>query len=309
MRPWAWAGCGAMLALLPWLHSRFALIAAVLGALTVLRLVRAPGGWRTVAAFLAVPLLAAPAWFGFFHVIYGSPDPRAQYGDFLASISSMAYVPGGIGGLLFDSQFGVLPYAPVLAAAAAGTVVLLTRPGASGAGLIPSRLLGLTLLLLVIPYVVSTTTMRMGGGGWSAPGRFVAPLIPPLGIAVAVAWAAARRPATRALLAGALGLTLAVTAAVVWVDRGRLAYNLRQAETLWLEWAGPLVALTRGLPTFLRTPEPQAWLHATVWVALLTAAWLAVRAADRRVLRGRLPVAAGTGAYYNRGYVTDHPNC
>jgi hypothetical protein len=288
-----WVVCGSALAALPWLHSRFSLLAGVLGALTAWCLLRAPGaGLRAVAAFLAVPVVSALAWFGFFYWIYGSPDPRAQYGTFFADNSSAAFITSGIGGLLFDPQFGLLPHAPIFAAALAGVVIMVRLPrGHHGAGA-PLRLVALALLLLVVPYLVSTTTVRMWWGGWSAPARFIVPLLPPLGIAVAVAWQHATRRATRAVLLGALGVTIATSGLLVWVDRGRLAYDVRQADALWLEWLGPLAALARGVPTFLRTPEPESWLQTTAWVALLLSAWLVVRALERAGLSSRRGVAA-----------------
>jgi hypothetical protein len=297
-RPISWVGYGAALAVLPWFHSRFAMLAGVLGALTTWRLLRAPrGGLARVGSYLAVPVASAVAWFGFFHVIYGSPDPRAQYGGFLHASSSPAYVTSGIGGLLLDPQFGLLPYAPVFVAAFAGLALMLSSPRRAGPtrdAFPPHRLVGLTILLLVVPYLVSTTTTRMWWGGWSAPARFVVTLLPPLGIAIAVAWQRTRRRATRVVLLGALGLTLATTGLVVWVDRGRLAYNIRQADALWLDWLGPLAALSRGVPTFLRAPEPESWLQSAAWVGLLATAWLVLRFLDGRLLRTR--AALGTAA-------------
>jgi hypothetical protein len=286
-----WVAFGAALAVLPWLHSRFSLLAGVLGALTAWCLLRAPGvgGVRAVAAFLSVPVVSAAAWFAFFHAIYGSPDPRAQYGTFFADNSSPAFITSGIGGLLFDPQFGVLPHAPVFAAALAGLGLMVHRGRARDR--VPPGLVALALVLLVVPYLVSTTTVRMWWGGWSAPARFIVPLLPPLGIAIAVAWQRASRRSTRAVLLASLGFSIGVSGLLVWVDRGRLAYDVRQADALWLEWLGPLAALARGVPTFLRTPEPESWLQTIAWIALLLSAWLAVRALERAGLSSRRAIA------------------
>ena len=289
---WRWALYGAALAALPWLHSRFALVAGGLGVMTLLRLRGSPGFTRNAAAFLAVPIVSAAGWFAFFWIIYGSPTPHAQYGTLLDAISSPWFVTSGIGGLLFDQQFGLLTHAPAYACGFAGLAIMLLRRRTplTPEGAAPRRL-AIEILLLIVPYVISTTTMRMWWGGWSAPARFLVPLLPLLGIGAAAAWSAANRRGTRAVMIASLGLTAAMTAALVWVDRGRLAYDIRQTDALWLEWAGPLVSLARGVPTFLRSPEPDAWMHALVWIAALAAAWLLVRWADGRLVRSRGGVA------------------
>jgi len=310
-----WILYGTALALLPWLHSRLALLAGGLGVMTVLRLWRATrqggdataaaghagpasGGpqvfWRAAAAFLAVPVVSAAGWFGYFWIIYGSPNPQSQYGTLLDAISSPWFITSGIGGLLFDQQFGLLTHAPVYACGLIGLAIMIARgrrlsTGRSGPG---TARLAIEILLLILPYTITTTTMRMWWGGWSAPARFLVPLLPLLGIAAAVAWLNAGRRATRAVMIASLALSAAMTATLVWVDRGRLAYDIRQTDALWLEWAGPLTNLARGIPTFLRSPEPAAWLQTLVWIAALVAAWLLVRSADGRLVRTRGGLAA-----------------
>ncbi len=75
-----WAAIGAALAVLPWLHTRFALVAGVLGLAIVLRLRPRPGSAPAITAFLLPPLMAAAAWFTYFWRIYGTPNPAAPYG-------------------------------------------------------------------------------------------------------------------------------------------------------------------------------------------------------------------------------------
>ena len=81
IRQWPWFLHGAALALLPWLHSRYALLAGCVGALVILRLstTKSPAG--KAMAFLAVPALSALAWMTFFLVVYGVADPSAPYGN------------------------------------------------------------------------------------------------------------------------------------------------------------------------------------------------------------------------------------
>ena len=300
-RLWPWLGFGAALAVLPWLHARFALVAGGLGMFVALRLWSDRRRWRKLAAFFALPVLSAAGWFAFFEVIYGSPNPRAQYGGLLDAISSPSFITSGIGGLFLDQQFGIVPRAPVFLCALAGTVLMLRnshRPGVSPTSL---RRLAIEILLLVTPYLVSTTTMRMWWGGWSAPARFVVPLIPLFGLGAAMAWQRAERRPTRGVMLAALALSATISATVVWVDRGRLAYDVRQTDALWLEWAGPLANLGTGLPTFLRTSESQAWVQSLVWLTAVIGSWLLVRS-SMGVGRSRLTVAlALVGVYAAAG--------
>ena len=106
-----WLLHGAALATLPWLHTRFAVLAGGLAALIVLRLGRTPNALAKAGAFVAVPVVSAGCWIGYFMEIYGTPDPAAPYAG---EQGSFAFVPDGLAGLLFDQRFGVIAYAPVI---------------------------------------------------------------------------------------------------------------------------------------------------------------------------------------------------
>lgn len=277
---------GAALALLPWLHTRFAALAAGLGLMIVLRLW--PFGLRRILIFLATPVAAAVAWFGFFYAIYGTPSPMAPWGG--PGGSSAGWMPTGFVGTLFDQQFGLLPYAPVVAAGLAGLVA-----GTAEGWRRATRLQ--VLLLLVVPYLAATTSYAMWWGGLSVPARLLTALLPLLAPAAAVLWHRASHPAARALLAAALGWTIFVTISLVFVDRGALAWNVRQHKAgLWFEWAVPLMQWTESLPAFFRADDslgreslPLAPFYRVtlVWMAAIAGAAaagvLAVRLASRTV--------------------------
>ncbi|HEX7780043.1 MAG TPA: hypothetical protein VF424_12415, partial [Vicinamibacterales bacterium] len=117
------AGISVLLAALPWLHTRFAILSAGFGLLIAWAIVRespvpVPQRKQRLAWFLGAPTASAIAWFAYFQIIYGTPNPAAPYGQ--RPETSWAFVPGGLAGLLFDQQFGLLMYAPVLAVAAFG---------------------------------------------------------------------------------------------------------------------------------------------------------------------------------------------
>src|SRR5438067_1728561 len=113
------------LAILPWLHTRFAVLAVVLGVLIAARNVAATDIVRRAAALFVIPALSAVAWFWFFYEIYGTPNPAAPYGHYTQS--SVGNLARGIPGLLFDRQFGLMPNAPVYICAVLGLVAMSRR--------------------------------------------------------------------------------------------------------------------------------------------------------------------------------------
>ncbi len=244
---------GAALALLPWLHTRYAAAAVMLGLMLCVRL----GSTRRIAALLSIPIVSAAGWFAFFYVIYGSPDPRGPYGG--STQSDVANLGRGIVGLLFDQQFGVLPAAPVLLCALAGIVVLLRR----------SLRLAVALLLLITPYGLVVSTYQMWWGGNSSPGRFVIPILLPLAIPAGV-WFQTRRGHTGKLLGlGALTVSLLTTITLAGVDRGILLYNFRDGSSRLLTWLSPLVNITTGFPSVFQTTPSAALVHGLVWIAAI----------------------------------------
>ena len=120
-----WIATGAALALLPWLHTRFAIIAVALGGSLVLRLLQSAEGRSRLPAFLAVPVISAVGWFAFFRVIYGTFSPAAPYNGYTQSSASNIFT--GLPALLFDQQFGILPYAPVYGFCFVGMAALARR--------------------------------------------------------------------------------------------------------------------------------------------------------------------------------------
>lgn len=276
------AGVGAALAMLPWLHTRFAVLAAGLGLMVVLRLWRRGPG--VVARFLAAPIAAAAAWFLMFFVIYGTPSPLAPWGG--TGESRLAWIPTGLAGALFDQQFGLLPYAPVLVAGLAGLVA-----GTAAGWRRATRLQ--VLVLLVIPYLAATASYAMWWGGLSVPARLLTALLPLLAPAAAVLWHRTRGTALRAALASALAWTIFATVTLVFVGRGALAWNVRQAKAgLWFEWLAPLMRWTESLPAFFRAddalgrealPLPAFYVVVLVWAAVLAAAVVIAVIVTRRV--------------------------
>ncbi|HEX5475510.1 MAG TPA: hypothetical protein VFX12_12695 [Vicinamibacterales bacterium] len=286
-----WMLHGAALAALPWLHTRFALLAGGFGALVLLHLARTKRPAEKASAFLALPTLSAIAWMLFFVEIYGTPDPSAPYRG--SDLGSPSYVPGGIVGLFFDQQFGLLAYAPVLASAIAGLIVVARRRGAF-------RWLPVELLFVTVPYLITVTHFAMWWGGWSAPARFALPLVPTLAVFAAAAWSAAARRGTRGTLLALLAATAFVAGALV-LGPHQFAYHTRDTYAGVLDWVTHVADLPAGLPSFfarVHRGRPGIIFYVDVlwWGLVLLGAWLVVRrVSEARWIRpaGRLLLLTG----------------
>ncbi len=280
LRPWFLHGLA--LAGLPWLHSRFALLAAALGALIIVRLAQTKNPAGKAVAFLTVPALSAIGWVGYFVLIYGTPDPAAPYGG--SQLGSLGNIPLGLAGLLFDQRFGLLLNAPVLLWGMVGLLVLLfprrfLRTGEHADSEGWSRL-AFELLFVASPYLMTVTHFTMWWGGWSAPARLATPVVAMLVIPCAVAWRGVQSRATRVTAFGSLGLTAFMTAGLVLVDDGHLAYNTRQAFALFLGWASGLADLRLALPDWFQTYQPRFYLEVAAWIVALAGAWWLLRSVE-----------------------------
>ena len=239
-RPWLWHG--AALAALPWLHTRFAVLAATLGGLILVRLARTRNPFTNATAFLAVPAAGAIAWLGFFLVVYGTLDPTAPYGGEVGS--SFAFLPNGFGGLFFDQGFGLLATAPVLLVAFAGFA--------------RARRLAVEWLVVALPYLLAVGTYPMWWAGSSGPSRFLVPLLLPLAIPAACAWAATSSRGVKVVMLSALLVSAWLSAAMAGGGDGRLGYHERNQAGLtaapYLDWANHVVDLPSAFPAFV--PQP-----------------------------------------------------
>ncbi len=276
-----WIAVGAALAVLPWLHTRFAIISALLGSILLLRLIGSADGRARLAAFMAVPAASAAGWFAFFRIVYGEFDPSVPYGG--DTQTRAANMLTGVPALLFDHQFGILPNAPVYAFCLAGVFALARR----------RPRLAIELMAPAVAYLLAVSAFHMWWAGSSAPGRFLAPILPLLAIPGAWLWSSTPHPSTRALGLAALTLSLFTTAILAGAQRGVLAFNIHDGYGRAAEWINPLVDVALGLPSFFRKTSGEAVLRAAVWIAFLLGAWLILRRLEKRIsTRGAYALAA-----------------
>ena len=273
---WTIGAVSAALGLLPWLHTRYAILSVGFGAAICLKIV-GRRDWRALLSFVAPAALLALAWFGFFVVVYGTPNPSAPYGAYTQV--ALAHLLPGLPGLLFDQQFGLLASAPVLAVA-----FLAMRPAVRQLTP-PTWWTAVSVATLALLYTCVVGAYRMWWGGLSAPARFLVPLILPCAPFIALGWQSLRTRTSRHVVIALLVASLALTVLLVCVDHGALAYNIRDGRARWAAWVSPLVDASGALPAAHRDAPAVVMRDALIWLAALALAWALWRALERR---GRL---------------------
>ena len=290
---WIWQGCddagtgrlvarGALLSLLPWLHTKFVIFLAVFASAVLFQLRRRP---RAAAAF-AVPIAASVAlWLASFYVIYGTFNPEAPYGDYTRIFVLMRNIPRGLLGLLFDQKFGLLVYAPVYLFAAGGTWLMLRQR--------EWRWLGVVLLAAVALHVGSTTRLYMWWAGNSAPARFLVPILPCLAAPIAVAASRWRSPAARAMLWTSLTVSVVIAIAGLLDPQRLLLFSDPRGKGRIIELLQGPSPLTSLLPTFAQEDWTGPLVQLLPWLAATAIAAAALFIVQRRGGQ-RQPFVVGT---------------
>jgi hypothetical protein len=252
---------GFMLAILPWLHTKFIILTAALAMFEALRLW--PKIKRIVA--LAVPIAASVLlWLFSFYWMYGVFDPQIPYGASTQMVVA-ANIPRGVLGLLFDQKFGLLVYSPLYVLAVPGIVSLLHRR--------EHRLPAVGAITTAVLFLAGTTRFYMWWGGSSPPARFLVPIVPLLAPFVAYAIAGLTNRVGRALVVSTVLLTIGIAFIAAASTGERLLYSDPHGfASLVGALQGP-APLDLILPTFteenLRTPIVTSlpWLAALVIAA------------------------------------------
>ena len=274
-RIWIWMVRGAALSLLPWLHMKFSLLLFVAGLWLAFKLLRR---FRLVVALLAPIGVSGVLWLGSFYVMYGDVNPTVAYGYSQGAELDWLNVPRGLLGLSFDQEYGLLPYSPIFVASLLGAWLMARRREMRG------YLIGV--MLVIGPFLASTTNYYMWWGGGSVPARFVVPILPLLAPMIAVAFRELRSPAARGALGAALAYSVVAFVTVVVRPGAMLMYNDRDGTGRLVETLQAGVPLTGTLPSFI-DPDILVQLPMTmVWLAAALFAAIATRLVARRVGSG-----------------------
>ncbi|HWW93404.1 MAG TPA: hypothetical protein VN375_08570, partial [Vicinamibacteria bacterium] len=248
----AGAAAAALLAsVLPWLHVKMIPAAGVLGLLGLLRL-----RGRSLAVFLGVAGTMAAVYLAYFQHIYGHPTPLAIYGGAAPAEPGTSPLRAAAG-LLLDRSFGLLPCAPIFLLALPGIALLARRPWQQS---LPPALLAVAVLAPVLGW-------RMWWGGQCPPGRLLVPLVPFLGLALALCAAGPPRGLLRwrwpLLLSG-----LALAAFMIAEPTRLLLLNRGSRPTrVWAALSGAW-PVGRYLPS-LTVADPAEARVALLWVVAI----------------------------------------
>lgn len=270
---------GLALGALPWLGTKYAPMALVIGVLLAMR---APKDRARLATIAAPAALLVVAWFAW---LWGTPAPTAPYGP--AHQMALWHLAAGLPGLFFDQEYGIVAVAPVLAMASVGWWRLWRRDAGGRVLVVETALPLLTLALTVGAYA-------MWWGGSVPPGRHLVAALPLLGVPLATLWEElADAPARRALLVVLLGAGIATTGTLVLAREGLLIANGRDGTSELLEYLAPGDPLTRLVPSFTADRSALTWplILLFVWAGVLATLWWV---ADRA--KALTPGRAGLGA-------------
>jgi hypothetical protein len=247
---------------LPWLSTKYAPMSA---ALLVTGLVSASGSsmWRLAPARALVQAIGSygallAAWFAFFYVIWGNPLPQAPYGAMVQTTPwNLVF---GAPGLLFDQEYGLLPYAPAYALAATGLWALWRAGG-------EQRALAIRVVLVFGALLGTVGAFRIWWGGSASPSRPLASGLLVLMLPIAAAFADAHaRPPRRAAQHLLLWLGIGLACQMGLAQEGSLLANARDGTASLLEWWSPRWEIWTLVPTFIHHEAGTALLHTLAWL-------------------------------------------
>jgi len=281
---------GIAIGALPWLSTKYAPMAAVLGVIVLLRSLR---NTRAIVALCAPVLILLASWFAFFYIYWGTFSPSAPYGT--QENMALQYLAKGGLGLLFDQEYGAVALAPVLVVAIGGLALMMRTAG-------EARRRAIEVVAVFGALLVTVGAFHVWWGGTSAPARPVASGILLLGLPIAWAFAKARTmesPAWRAWCHTLLVVSIAITLMLALARNGGLLNNDRDGSSVLLEWLSPTWPLWAAFPNFIDGALIPAIIRAGAWLALLGGGGFVVRLCRPRSFGGAALLAVaigGTGA-------------
>jgi hypothetical protein len=276
-----WLIVGLACAALPWLSTKYTPMSAALIAVALGRII-----WTTDAARVAPVAPIAPlapvaaaltvipygvsllAWFYHFYATWGTPMPNAPYGALVQT--EFKNVVFGVPGLLFDQEYGLLPYAPVYVLAITGLLTMWRSDRAS-------RRIAIELVTVFATLLATVGAFRIWWGGSASPSRPLTSGLFLLALPIAVAFrsapaGSARRAAQHMLLWTSLGIAVIMLVA----DNGFLTTNGRDGTSTLLEYLSPRWPLWSVVPSFIYHEAFVALMHTLAWLALAVGAALAI---------------------------------
>ena len=296
-----WWAAGVAIACLPWFSTKYLVMAAVLGFVSLLRAwwpwpADATARRRALVRTLAVGVpnvVSLAGWFLFFKLIWGTWSPTAPYGS--QRETRLEYLPSGGPGLLFDQEYGIVAFAPALLMVLPGLWALWRQGGAS-------RRLALEIIAVFAGLLGVVGAFHIWWGGSAIVGRPLVSALPLLVVPVAAHWhACATQPLRRAAQRVLLCVGTALTVLLASAQGGLLLVAGRDGASQVLEYLAPSTPVWTMLPSFLRQPPLQAAAGMCLWAGLaLLAGHLIGRGVTARQDAGRQHVLAWTAIVRDR---------
>jgi hypothetical protein len=169
------------LAALPWLHQKYSVVAAVVGIVAALKLMRrTPGGtshhlYKVV--LLGAPLLvSAYSIFLFNHALTGSFSPTATFSAAGRSSFEPWNFLRGLSGLLLDRENGLFVFAPIYVLALVGARAFYLR----------HHRVVTPFMLVLASYLVVIASFPYWPGAVSTMGRYILSILPLLALPMAL---------------------------------------------------------------------------------------------------------------------------
>ena len=247
---------GFAVSALPWLSMIYVPMAT---ALVVILGLRTRSNRKAGFALLSLFTISLVSWLAFFRIVWGHASPIAPYG---AELQLGNPVVGSLG-LLFDQEFGVLPYAPALIVGLVGLwqMVVARDP--------LTRQRGREVAIVFASLLVSAGMLAAWWGGTAPPGRPLVPALPVLGLPIA--WAYQRTAASAARRSACQILTfigVAFSIAMLFAQGGELIAQDRDGSSRLLQWLTALWPAWEVAPSIAAFGLRQASPLVVLWLAI-----------------------------------------
>jgi hypothetical protein len=183
--------------------------------------------------------------------------------------AAWSLVPTGSLGVLFDQEYGIFPFAPVLLLAFIGIAGMLREPS--------HRRLAMALGIAALVLILLPGTLDPWWSKSAMPGQQLVLLLPLL--ARPIAWVYARLPRESLARAGAQLLLLFSMAVTLAIVLGLVPVRQEaDGSSAVLQWMSPTWQLWSEAPTYVVGPAGDATVRVLVWLAVFAvAAWMFFR--------------------------------
>ncbi|HKP52807.1 MAG TPA: SMP-30/gluconolactonase/LRE family protein [Chloroflexia bacterium] len=222
--------------------------------------------------WVLVPLVALGVLLGLYNrALYGSitpiaiADPNYYFHWPWAGQDNLIKYVNAIFGLLYDQQFGILPYAPIYLLSAVGAIALFRSQRRS------DRKLLLWLAIIAVPYMAIVAGFSGWSGVWCPPARYLTTFAPLMAAPLGMSLYTLTRTRIRGIIYGSIYILLALPGLffmLMLIRNARLMWPTeRGAIFIWLANApeSPLkVDLLKFIPAHIwpdesKQPQLTAW--------------------------------------------------